>query len=301
MIFPRLLNNGDKVAIVAPAGKLPSKGLDDAIKVLTSWGLEVILGKHVYDINNYFAGIDADRLNDLQEALEEPSIAAVLCARGGYGITRILDEIKLKSFAKNPKWVIGFSDITALHLKLEKQGLASIHGPMGTSFTNRNSHSAVRSLKELLFNGSSKLVANEVVIRSGTATAAITGGNLSLIIDSLGTVEEIDTVNKILFIEEVGEKTYRIDRMFQQLLRAGKLDKLAGLVIGHFSEIDDGSTPFGESWQEVITGISKQFSYPIAFGFNIGHEPNNMPIVMGGQYLLKVGSDGSSLEWQYPG
>jgi muramoyltetrapeptide carboxypeptidase len=145
------------------------------------------------------------------------------------------------------------------------------------------------------------MVARETVIKSGSVTAAITGGNLSLIIDSLGTTEEIDTRNKILFVEEIGEKTYKIDRMFQQLLRAGKLDKLAGLVIGDFSEVDDGNTPFGESWQEVIKNIAEPYSYPFAFGFSIGHEPENMPLVMGGLYQLNVDFESATLEWQNSG
>lgn len=300
MIFPRSLRKGDKIAIIAPAGRLPINGLDEAVKVLTSWGLKVILAKHVYDTDNYFAGTDAARLKDLQQAFDNPSIMAVLCARGGYGVTRILEKIELEAIKKSPKWVIGFSDITALHLKLENQGIASIHGPMGTSFTNENNHSAINSLKGLLFEGVSKVVINESGVRTGSVTAAITGGNLSLIIDSLGTTEEIDTRNKILFVEEIGEKTYKIDRMFQQLLRAGKLDKLAGLVIGHFSEIDEGDTPFGESWQEVIKKIAEPYSYPLAFGFSIGHERENMPLVMGGQYQLKVDSDSTTLAWQNP-
>lgn len=300
MIFPRSLRKGDKIAIIAPAGRLPINGLDEAVKVLTSWGLKVILAKHVYDTDNYFAGTDAARLKDLQQAFDNPSIMAVLCARGGYGVTRILEKIELEAIKKSPKWVIGFSDITALHLKLENQGIASIHGPMGTSFTNENNHSAINSLKGLLFEGVSKVAINESGVRTGSVTAAITGGNLSLIMDSLGTTEEIDTRNKILFVEEIGEKTYKIDRMFQQLLRAGKLDKLAGLVIGHFSEIDEGDTPFGESWQEVIKKIAEPYSYPLAFGFSIGHEPENMPLVMGGQYQLKVDSDSATLAWQNP-
>ena len=301
MIFPRLLRNGDKIAIVAPAGKLQKNGLDEAIKELTAWGLKVILGEHVYDTDNYFAGKDIARLTDLQQALDDPSTMAVLCARGGYGVTRILEKIDLEAIKKSPKWVIGFSDITALHLKLENQGIASIHGPMGTSFYRGSDQSAIHLLKTLLFEGVSRIVANEAGIKSGSVTAPIIGGNLSLIIDSLGTTEEIDTRNKILFVEEIGEKTYKIDRMFQQLLRAGKLDKLAGLVLGHFSEIDDGSQPFGESWREVISNITKPYSYPIGFGFGIGHEPENIPLVMGGQYLLKVESDMSTLERQNPG
>jgi len=301
MIFPHSLKQGDKIAIVAPAGRLPPKGLDEAIKVLTSWGLKVVLGEHVYDTDNYFAGEDLARHADFQQTLDDNSILAVLCARGGYGVTRILDKINLASIKKSPKWVIGFSDITALHIKLENQGIASIHGPMGTSFSNGSNHKAINSLKWLLFDRVSKIVANEAGVKSGSVTAAITGGNLSLIVDSLGTAEEIDTRNKILFVEEIGEKTYKIDRMFQQLLRAGKLDKLAGLVIGHFSDIDDGSQPFGESWREVITNITRPYSYPLGFGFSIGHEPDNMPLVRGGQYKLEVDSERSTLEWQTTG
>ena len=300
MIFPRLLRKGDKIAIIAPAGRLPVNGLDEAVRVLTSWGLQVILAKHVYDTDNYFAGKDDDRLTDLQQALDDPSIMAVLCGRGGYGVTRILEKIELEAIKKSPKWVIGFSDITALHLKLEQQGIASIHGPMGTSFVSGSNQLAINALQGLLFEGVSKIVASEAVIKHGSVTAAITGGNLSLIIDSLGTAAEIDTRNKILFIEEIGEKTYKIDRMFQQLLRAGKLDKLAGLVIGHFSEIDEGSTPFGESWHEVIKNIVEPYSYPLAFGFSIGHEPENMPLVMGGLYQLNVDSESATLEWESP-
>ena len=300
MIFPRLLRKGDKIAIIAPAGRLPVNGLDEAVRVLTSWGLQVILAKHVYDTDNYFAGKDDDRLTDLQQALDDPSIMAVLCGRGGYGVTRILEKIELEAIKKSPKWVIGFSDITALHLKLEQQGIASIHGPMGTSFVSGSNQLAINALQGLLFEGVSKIVASEAVIKHGSVTAAITGGNLSLIIDSLGTAAEIDTRNKILFIEEIGEKTYKIDRMFQQLLRAGKLDNLAGLCIGHFSEIDEGNTPFGESWQEVIKNITEPCSYPFAFGFSIGHEPENMPLVMGGLYQLNVDSESATLEWESP-
>ena len=300
MIFPRLLRKGDKIAIIAPAGRLPVNGLDEAVRVLTSWGLQVILAKHVYDTDNYFAGKDDDRLTDLQQALDDPSIMAVLCGRGGYGVTRILEKIELEAIKKSPKWVIGFSDITALHLKLEQQGIASIHGPMGTSFVSGSNQLAINALQGLLFEGVSKIVASEAVIKHGSVTAAITGGNLSLIIDSLGTAAEIDTRNKILFVEEIGEKTYKIDRMFQQLLRAGKLDNLAGLCIGHFSEIDEGNTPFGESWQEVIKNITEPYSYPFAFGFSIGHEPENMPLVMGGLYQLNVDSESATLEWESP-
>jgi len=300
MIIPRLLTKGDKVVIVAPSGKVPQNSLDAAIKVLSSWGLEVVFAKHVYDANNYFAGSDMERLADLQLALDDSSVAAVLCARGGYGITRILQQINFDSFKNNPKWVIGFSDITAIHLSLSTHNISSIHGPMGTSFSIGSNLSSINSLHELLFNGKSKITSPEPGLKGGAAIGQITGGNLSLIIDSLATPNEIHTKDKILIIEEVGEKTYRIDRMFQQLLRAGKLDRLAGLAIGQFSKIDDENVSFGESWKEVITHATNAFSYPIGFGFSVGHEAENMPIIMGGTYQFKVGAGKSILEWQNP-
>lgn len=300
MIFPRSLNKGDKIAIVAPSGCLNPNALDEVVEVLTLWGLKVDLAEHVYDVNNYFAGNDTHRLMDLQKVFDDPTIAAVLCARGGYGVTRIIDDLNLSSIKNSPKWLIGYSDITALHLKLENEDIASIHGPMGTSFADFRGKTAISALKDLLFNRVSILTSTEPGVKHGSITAPITGGNLSLIVDSLGTPEEINTENKILFIEEIGEKTYKVDRLFQQLKRAGKLDNLAGLIIGHFSEIDEGSTPFGDSWKQVITNISKPHSYPLSFGFNIGHEPENCPIVMGGQYRLIVGFDKSTLEWIKP-
>ena len=289
MKYPQSLKSGSKIAIVAPAGRLKENALDEVVSSLTSWGLEAILGDHVYDQNNYFAGLDDDRLSDLQKAIE-----AILIARGGYGTTRILDDIDFTKLKTRPKWLIGFSDTTALHLKLQTLGIASIHGPMGTSFGQKDSFNSIEALKKILIEGNLDLIASSPPSRTGDAEGEVTGGNLALIVDSLGTASEIDTQNKILFLEEVGEKTYRVDRMLRQLLRAGKLDNLAGLVIGHFSLIDDGDTPFGHSWRDVIEDVTKSFNYPVAFGFNIGHEPENRPIIIGGIYQLKA-REGSSI------
>ena len=296
MYFPSPISQGSKIAIVAPAGRLANNALDDAIKTLTSWGLEVVLGKHVYDQNNYFAGVDDDRLADLQWAIDDSAIDAILFARGGYGTTRILDDVDFSKFKTQPKWLIGFSDITAIHLKLQTIEVASLHGPMGTSFGQEGSADSIESLRTLLFEGTSSLNSSLPASRTGSVVAEVTGGNLALLADSIGTSSEIDTFNKILFIEDVGEKTYRIDRMFRQLLRAGKLNNLAGLVVGHFSLIDDGDPSFGQSWREVIEVSTDRFSYPIAFGFKLGHEPENEPLVVGGTYQLKVSEAGSNLK-----
>jgi muramoyltetrapeptide carboxypeptidase len=298
MNFPRLLKNGDKVVIVAPAGRLPDGALEEAIRIITTWGLEVILGEYAYDTDGYFAGNDEHRLHDLQSAFDDSSVTAILCARGGYGVTRILQSLDFKNIINNPKWVVGFSDITALHLQLQNLGVVSIHGPMATAFSDVKSDNSIAALKSILFNDSSTLSSSEPGVRSGVAKAQITGGNLSLIVDSLGTENEIDTHNKILFLEEVGEKTYRVDRMLYQLLRAGKLSSLKGLVIGYFTDIEDGATPFGKSWKQVIVEITKTFSYPVAFGFKVGHQPENMPIVMGGMYQLEVDNNHAILSWK---
>ena len=296
MNFPPSLQSGDTVAIVAPAGKVTAGSLDAAINELTAWGLQVQLGAHVYDQENYFAGHDAARLADLQQAIDNPGVKAILCARGGYGITRILHRINFTSLVRHPKWVIGFSDITALHLQLQKLAIASIHGPMGTSLGQQAYTTSALALRQLLFNRTLPEVLGNGG-QEGAARGRITGGNLSLLVDSLGTANEVDTAGRILFIEEVGEKTYRVDRMLQQLLRAGKLDNLAGMVVGHFTAIDDGDTPFGLSWQQVVLDITRQFTYPVGMGFAIGHAAQNMPVVVGGHYRLQVTTDGAALTW----
>lgn len=295
MLFPRTLKKGDKVAIIAPAGKLKANDLDSAISEIEGWGLEVQLGANVFKHNGHFSGTDAERLSDLQNAINDPSIVAIISARGGYGLTRIVEKIDYSRLQNNPKWIVGYSDLTAIQLRLFNLGIASIHGPMGTSFGKGGSENSIRALKDILFNGSSKVNSNKPNGRVGMNSGQLTGGNLSLVVDSLGTPNEIDTDNKILVLEEVGELTYRVDRMLYQLLRAGKLNNLAGLVIGHFTDIEDGETSFAESWQKALERVIKDFYYPVAYGFEIGHEPDNMPVVMGAEYNLKVSATGASL------
>lgn len=293
IVIPPLLKKGDKIAVVAPAGKVAEGSLSRSIRILQGWGLNVITSPHVYGNHNYFSASDDERLVDLQQVLDDNTITAVLCARGGYGTTRILDRLDFSKFMEVPKWVIGFSDITALHLKLNRLRVASIHGPMATTISKNEN--AGRALQQLLFDSELTLKSNSGY-RPGSAEAPLVGGNLSLLIDSLGTANELESKGKILFIEEVGEQAYRIDRMMYQLLRAGKLHNLAGLAIGHFSEISESKTPFGQSYKEIIAQIVKKFSYPIAFDFEIGHEPNNYPVVCGASHRLIVTEGGASLQ-----
>lgn len=285
MMIPKLLSNNDRVAMIAPAGKLPERGIDKAVEILDSWSLNVVPGKHVFSQDGYFAGTDLERLSDLQNAINDPTIAAILMARGGYGITRILDRLDLNPLKKSPKWLIGFSDITALHLRMAYEGLVSIHGDVGTSMGQ--DADSTEALHQLLFKGISKIDMNDVV-RQGSGIGELVGGNLSLIVDSLGTYSEIQTDNKILFIEEIGEKTYRIDRMMNQLFRANKLSKLAGLVVGHFTDITESNSEFGFTWRQSILDLVEDFDYPVVFGLPVGHEPQNYPIVHGGTYEIRA-------------
>jgi muramoyltetrapeptide carboxypeptidase len=295
MIYPPLLKHGDQIRIVAPAGKLNANALENVTRTMNQWGLEVQLGDNVYGDNGYFSGTDEERLADLQAAIDDKSIAAIIAARGGYGMTRILEKINYSSLRDNPKWVIGFSDLTAIQLKLLSLNMASIHGPMGTSFNMPGGEDSFDALKSLLFTGESSLISTKPEGRKGTTRGILTGGNLALLTDSLGTNSEVKTDNRILVLEEIGEKTYRVDRMLNQLKRAGKLDKLAGLVIGDFSDIDDGDTPFGSTWKQALDSIIKDYKFPVAYGFKVGHEALNYPVVMGTEYELDVKPDSATL------
>ena len=290
---PDFLSPGDRIAIVAPAGKLSTKSIDRAIELLKSWGLEVIIGRHVYGSHGYFSGTDNERRLDLQNAINDPTLAAILMARGGYGTTRILDKIDTSPLQETPKWIIGFSDITALHLRLLSEEQMSIHGDVATTLGRDDN--AAAALKSLLFEGKSKITSAHP-IRQGNSKAELTGGNLALLVDSLGTPTEVKTENRILFIEEIGEKAYRVDRMLNQLKRAGKLDHLTGLVLGDFTDITDGETSLGHDWLESVVSFTAEYSYPIAAGLQFGHEPVNYPIMHGATYKLNVDSEGVALE-----
>ena len=280
---PGFLNSGDKISIVAPSGKLMPGTLKAAENALSGHGYRIELGAHIFNSTGYFSAPDEQRLADLQKAVDDQNSRAILCARGGYGTTRIIDQLDLKGLADNPKWIVGYSDITALHLKLSRYNIQSIHGPMGTSFNRTGAEDSTEALLGLL-RGEVPILKTQanVLNRQGNGAGVLIGGNLALVVDSLGTRDEIDTAGKILFLEDIGEPDYKIDRMFTQLLRSGKLDELAGLVLGDFSE--NGS----RDWQNIVLERVHKMSYPVAFDFPIGHEPHNLPVIVGATYNLDV-------------
>lgn len=287
---PAYLKKGDKIAIICPAKKLPGS-IASAIAILESWGLKVITGKTVTADYHQFAGDDTLRTEDLQAFLDDPDIKAIIACRGGYGTIRIIDELDFTNFIALPKWIVGFSDITVLisHLVADLN-VQSIHGQMPYTFDRATSES-LASLRKALFGeeisyefSSAGGIANKV----GKAEGVLIGGNLTLLVMLQGSVSEIDYTNKILFIEDIAEHEYSIDRMMRSLKRAGKLAKLKGLIVGSFSELEQESIPFGASPEELIWDIVKEYDYPVCFNFPVGHIDDNRAMIVGKEVQLSI-------------
>lgn len=285
--------------MAAPGRKPDNQTLEASVSILQSWGLNVITGQNVLsNRHSYLSGTDAERLSDFQNALDDSSVKAVFCIRGGYGTTRILDQLDFSKFLKSPKWICGFSDVTALHLKLQSLNVQSIHSTMPVQFAKKEFIDSADRLRSVLFGAASVLTAaSSFSNRTGEGEGKVVGGNLSLLADSLGTSTEIQTDNKILIIEEVGEVVYRLDRMLVQLKRAGKLKKLAGLVIGHMTNIQESELPFGETIEEIIVHHTKEFTYPVGFNFPTGHDAPNLPWIEGATGKLIVAPGTSTLSF----
>lgn len=285
---PPYLKKGDKIAIICPAKKLP-KSIDSAIEQLKDWGLQVVIGETVMASYHQFAGSDALRAADLQQFLDDNEIKAIIAGRGGYGTIRIIDELDFTAFNENPKWLIGFSDITVLlshaFAKLNTQG---IHAQMPYTF-DESTPEALESLRKVLFGEElSYTYESTFNNRQGETEGILIGGNLSLLIAVEGSVSEMDYTDKILFLEDVGEHEYAIDRMMRCLKRKGKLNKLKGLIVGIFNEISEEKIPFGQSPEEVIWDLVKEYDYPVCFNFPTGHIDDNRAMVLGSKVALKV-------------
>ncbi|MCC8410891.1 LD-carboxypeptidase [Mucilaginibacter sp. UR6-1] len=288
-ITPPYLKKGDKIAITCPAKKLP-KPMTDAINLLQSWGLEVILGETVEASYHQFSGDDALRAKDMQRFVDDDSIKAIIAARGGYGTIRIIDHVNFDRLATHPKWVLGFSDITLLHSHLySKYQLQSIHGQMPVNIPDASAQS-IQTLHRALFGEklSYEFTSAGKYNINGEATGTLVGGNLTLLVSTLGSVSDIDYSGKILFIEDVGEYLYAIDRLIRTLDRAGKLNNLAGLIVGGFTEIKDNEIPFGQTVEEIVIDVVKNYGYPVCFDFPAGHISNNQSLILGGTLHLQV-------------
>ncbi len=299
---PAYLQKGDMIAIVAPAGILKNRKhvIDKAKELAESWGLKVVIGKHVFTQANHFAGTDEQRCQDFQEALDNPQIKAIWSARGGYGSVRILDQLDFSKFKENPKWIIGYSDITAFHNHVHNLGVETLHAMMGTSMQDDPVDIAetIETLRKALFGEQLKYtIKSSKENRKGNAEGVLVGGNIAILASMLGSDSQLNTDGKILFIEEIGEYKYAIDRMLQSLKRAGYFNKVKGIIVGDMTKIRKNTTPWGSSIEELILDIIPN-DVPVLFGFPAGHEPDNRALLMGREVKLVIGDKSSSVSFK---
>ena len=289
---PAYLKKGNTIGIVCPAGYMPYEKAETCIRVLQEWGYKVKVGETLGGSSaNYFSGSDEERLKDLQQMIDDEEVHAILCGRGGYGMGRIIDRLDFSQFRKHPKWIIGFSDITVLHAHLFcRYKISSLHAPMAAAFNDDGYNTEyVQSLRKALEGKKARYAATPHIFnKKGNAVGELVGGNLALVAHLVGSSAEYKTKNRILFLEDVGEYLYNIDRMFHQLKRSGKLDKLAGLIIGGFTDNKDTDRPFGKTAYEIIHEIVKDYDYPVCFNFPVSHDKENYALKVGVGYKLTV-------------
>jgi muramoyltetrapeptide carboxypeptidase len=314
MIFPPFLKVGDTIGIVAPARKIQRNDIDFAVRWWTEKGFCIEWGKHLFAAENQYAGSDEQRIEDLQNMLDNSKINAIFCARGGYGTLRIVDRLDFTKFMQQPKWICGYSDVTVLHSHINKNyNTATIHSIMPVSmrekgerangrmgeWTNGEKENCCENIETLY----QTLIGEDTVYQCvphelnkvGECSGQLTGGNLSLLYALSGSVSDMDTAGKILFIEDVDEYLYHLDRMMLQLKRAGKLKNLAGLLVGSFTKMRDNEIPFGKTYQEIIREHCEEYDFPIAFNFPAGHDEVNVAMKLGGDYTLNVGIEKTML------
>ena len=298
-IQPEFLKQGDEVAIISPSFFIEEQKVFDAVTILENWGLKVRIGKNVLNRYGSFAGSDKERLSDLQEMTDDPIIKAVFCSRGGYGVSKIISRVDFSALKRYPKWYVGFSDITVLHMWLsEVCGIMSVHGDMPLNFTNPEKTGATfKSLWQVLFGEFQSCEWQGTIYNGRNASGEMTGGNLSLIYSLLGTPAEPATAGKILFIEEVGEYYYHIDRMMTSLKLAGKLEGLSALIVGGMNKIEEAKIPWGKSVEETIYGIIEEYDYPLFFNFPAGHVPDNRAFFIGKQAKIDIKGKQASLTY----
>lgn len=299
ILQPPYLQKGDTIGITCPAGYMAAEKAEQCIATLQQWGFQVMVGKTLgSSCDTYFSGTDKERMEELQAMLDDKNIKAILFARGGYGMGRIIDGLRFTKFKRDPKWLVGFSDITVMHSHLYRQyRIASIHAQMAAAFNDGGDKSlSVLSIKKML---EGKLVPIKTTVhafnRKGLATGRLVGGNLTLLTNMLGTASEVDTKNCILFLEDLDEQLYAIDRLLRQLKRAGKLKNLAGVILGGFTDMKDTERPFGKNIHELLQDVFAAYSFPICYDFPVSHTADNMALKVGATYQLKITKTSATL------
>lgn len=298
--IPPYLKKGDTIGLVCPAGFMPVEKISECIRVLNeNWGFTTKVGTTIGRQYHYFSGTDEERIDDFQHMLDDDNVKAILCARGGYGLSRIIDQIDFTKFKEAPKWIIGFSDVTILHAHIYRNYYtATLHAPMANAF-NEDGYKT-EFVESLWYALEGKKIKYQVPVhefnRKGEGIGELVGGNLALLAHLVGTDSDLKTKGRILFIEDIGEYLYNVDRMMYQLKRSGKLDKLAGLIVGGFTDIKDTEKPFGQTAYEIIRDIVAEYDYPVCFDFPVSHSEKNYALKIGVGYKLKVGKNKVVLE-----
>lgn len=297
--YPDFLKSGDEIRIISPSGIVSPQLIDDAKLKIESWGYIPTEGMFTRAIYGRFAGNEQERFTDLQQALDDPNVKAILCSRGGYGLSQIIDRLDYSRFLENPKWIIGFSDVTILHEVLYKMGVISIHGNMAKHIASLDAYTDSIVQIENILKG--KIPAYQVDFdknnRIGTEKGRLIGGNLAVFMGLRGTKFEPSFKGNILFIEDVGEKPYQIDRMMQNLRLSGLLSQLNGLIVGQFTETEEDPL-MNATIYEIIKENVKNYDYPVCFNFSAGHIDNNLPLLMGANVTLNVDEQYSKIEFQ---
>ncbi len=302
LIRPPYLKKGDTILILSPAGRVGDrKRIDPATELANRWGLVVFYGNHLLSQEGTFAGADHERLEDLQKGLDDRSIKAIWASRGGYGTIRIIDELDFSEFVAHPKWIIGFSDITVLHNKMHKLGIQTIHGQMPLTLKPENPEQdkSIRSLHRALFGKKLEYRIESVDSnRMGEGRGQLVGGNLSIVYSMLGSDTDIDMRGKVLFIEDVGEALYRIDRMMISLKRAGYFKQCKGLIVGDFGLKENSGNEFGKTLEEIVMEAVAEYDFPVVFDFPAGHTDDNRSLILGSYVDVKAGPRKSKISFR---
>ena len=299
MVTPPFLTQGDSVGIVSTARKISSEALRPFVELLKSWGLKPVFGESINAADHQYAGTDGLRSADFQNMMDNPDIKAIWCARGGYGTVRMVDALGFSAFRKKPKWIIGYSDVTVLHSHIHAFGIETIHANMAMEMDIKTL-ATKESVRDVLFGKKYYVTYNseeKTLNRLGTATGSLVGGNLSLLYSLIGSPSALDTNGKILFIEDLDEYLYHIDRMMQNLKRNGLLKDLNGLVVGGMSDMNDNTIPFGKTAKEIIAEAVSAYNYPVCFDFPAGHILDNRALILGRKVTLEVSDNSVSLNF----
>jgi muramoyltetrapeptide carboxypeptidase len=298
MTTPPLLQKGDTIAIISTARKISEEELTPLTDLIKSWGLNFRLGKSIGAIDNQYAGNDDLRMADLQRQLDDPTIRAIWCAKGGYGTVRLIDHLDFSVFKRHPKWIIGYSDVTVLHSHIHNFGIATLHANMAIDINTKTSETRA-TIRKALFEGTYSIsyASEGISNRTGTAKEQLVGGNLSLLAALTGSTSEINTQGKILFIEDLDEMLYHIDRMMISLRRNGLLKDLSGLIVGGMNDMRDNTVPFGKTPAEIISEVVSDYDFPVCYGFPAGHIDDNRALILGRECTLEIGTNSVTLQF----